>query len=66
MCDCRNRRPRTPCRSRAMPPLAVVGVILLAAGLLLMFLCIPGWAWAALAGVLLIAAGCALIHLSRG
>ncbi|MGN0746804.1 MAG: hypothetical protein ACI4ML_09025 [Aristaeellaceae bacterium] len=49
-----------------MQPLAVVGVILLAAGLLLMFLCIPGWAWAALAGVLLIAAGCALIHLSRG
>ena len=55
MCDCRNRRPR---RSRSLQPLA--------AGLLLMFLCIPGWAWAALAGILLIAAGCALIHLSRG
>lgn len=63
MCDCRNRRPR---RSRSLQPLAAVGIILLAAGLLLMFLCIPGWAWAALAGVLLIAAGCALIHLSRG
>ena len=63
MCDCRNRRPR---RSRSLQPLAAVGIILLAAGLLLMFLCIPGWAWAALSGVLLIAAGCALIHLSRG
>ena len=63
MCDCRNRRPR---RSRSLQPLAAVGIILLAAGLLLMFLCIPGWAWAALAGVLLIAAGCALIHLARG
>ena len=63
MCDCRNRRPR---RSRSLQPLAAVGIILLAAGLLLMFLCIPGWAWAALAGMLLIAAGCALIHLSRG
>ena len=63
MCDCRNRRPR---RSRSLQPLAAVGILLLAAGLLLMFLCIPGWAWAALAGVLLIAAGCALIHLSRG
>ena len=66
MCDCRNRRQGAPRRSRTMQPLAVVGIILLAAGLLLMFLCIPGWAWAALAGVLLIAAGCALIHLSRG
>ena len=63
MCDCRNRRPR---RSRSLQPLAAVGIILLAAGLLLMFLCIPGWAWAALAGILLIAAGCALIHLARG
>ncbi|MDY4138174.1 MAG: hypothetical protein SOY30_02330 [Eubacteriales bacterium] len=63
MCDCRNRRPH---RSRSLQPLAAVGIILLAAGLLLMFLCIPGWAWAALAGILLIAAGCALIHLSRG
>ena len=63
MCDCRNRRPR---RSRSLQPLAAVGIILLAAGLLLMFLYIPGWAWAALAGILLIAAGCALIHLSRG
>ena len=66
MCDCRNRRQGAPRRSRTMQPLAAVGIILLAAGLLLMFLCIPGWAWAALAGILLIAAGCALIHLSRG
>ena len=66
MCDCRNRRPRPPRRSRSLQPLAAVGILLLAAGLLLMFLCIPGWAWAALAGILLIAAGCALIHLSRG
>ncbi|MBQ8555013.1 MAG: hypothetical protein IJ438_03965 [Clostridia bacterium] len=41
----------------------IVGALLIAAGLLLLFLCIPGWAWAALAGVLLVAAGYILISL---
>ena len=38
---------------------------LIALGLLLLFLCIPGWAWAALAGCLLVAAGFLLIRVSR-
>lgn len=45
--------------------LTLVGSVLAAAGLLLMFVCIPGWAWAVLAGVALIAAGYALIRLGR-
>lgn len=45
--------------------LPAVGVILIAAGLLLLFLCIPGWAWAALAGVALIAVGYVLIRLGK-
>lgn len=44
-------------------PLALIGALLLTAGLLLLFLCVPGWAWAALLGVLLAAAGVVLIHL---
>lgn len=40
---------------------SLVGVVLLAAGLLVLFLCIPDWAWLALLGVALIAAGCLLI-----
>lgn len=35
----------------------LLGVLLLAAGLALLFLCIPGWAWATLLGTLLTAAG---------
>lgn len=45
--------------------LPLIGVVLIAAGLLLVFLCIPGWAWAALAGITLIAAGYVLIRLGR-
>lgn len=43
----------------------IIGVTLIALGLLLLFLCIPGWAWAALAGCLLVAAGFLLIRVSR-
>ncbi|MBR6568957.1 MAG: hypothetical protein IKK75_00735 [Clostridia bacterium] len=35
----------------------LAGVVLLTAGLVLMFLCIPGWAWAALLGAALTALG---------
>ena len=42
------------------------GAILIALGLLLLFACIPGWAWAALAGIALILAGELLIRLGRG
>ena len=61
----RYRRPPVK-RYQRSRPLLLAGCLLLAAGLLLMFLCIPGWAWAALAGILLIGAGYALIRLSMG
>lgn len=43
----------------------IIGMALIGCGLLLLFLCIPGWAWAALAGCLLVAAGLLLIRVSR-
>ena len=43
----------------------IIGLALIGLGLLLLFLCIPGWAWAALAGCLLVAAGLLLIRVSR-
>ena len=52
------------CYRRSTGPL--VGLVLIAAGLILLFTCIPGWAWAALAGVLLIILGYALIRLDTG
>ena len=39
----------------------LVGCGFIVAGLLLLFLCIPGWAWTALAGAALVTAGWALI-----
>lgn len=35
----------------------LLGVVLIAAGLVLLFLCIPGWAWAALIGAGLVIVG---------
>ena len=43
----------------------IIGFALIGLGLLLLFLCIPGWAWAALAGCLLVAAGLLMIRVSR-
>ena len=43
----------------------LLGCVFIAAGLLLLFLCIPGWAWAAMAGAALICAGWALIGTCR-
>lgn len=43
----------------------LLGCVFIAAGLLLLFLCIPGWAWAAMAGAVLICAGWALIGTCR-
>lgn len=43
----------------------VMGCIFISAGLLLLFLCIPGWAWCALAGATLVCAGWALISTCR-
>lgn len=45
--------------------LTVVGAIMIGAGLLLLFLCIPGWFWAALAGAALIVGGWLLITVGR-
>lgn len=52
---------RRPTRCRYTSSLLLTGTLMLSAGLLLMFLCIPGWAWAALAGLTLIVLGYALI-----
>ena len=44
--------------------LLIIGLVLIAIGLLLLFICIPGWAWAALIGIVLIAVGYLLLRLS--
>ena len=45
--------------------LTVAGIVLIGLGLLLIFLCIPGWAWAALGGVALILLGWLLVRVSK-
>lgn len=45
-------------------PFRVAGCALVAVGAILLFLCVPGWAWVALIGVGLIAAGLLLLKLS--
>lgn len=58
--ECR-RRPRPKRRLRDTPEIRLLGVLLLAIGLVLLFLCVPGWAWAALTGAALVAAGLWLV-----
>ena len=41
--------------------LMIAGIVLVAAGLIVLLLCIPAWAWAALLGVALAIAGLVLI-----
>lgn len=48
-----------PCQSG----FKVVGYVLLALGIVLLFVCIPSWAWLALLGVLLIAAGWLILRM---
>lgn len=43
----------------------VVGCVLLSGGLVLLFLCVPEWAWAALVGTALVCAGWALLSTCR-
>lgn len=62
MCDGWERRPRRRSRKPGNGPFLIAGMILLASGLLLLFLCIPGWAWEAMIGVLLAVAGILLIR----
>jgi len=47
------------------PTLTMAGYVLLAVGVILLFVCIPFWAWLALLGVALIAAGWTLLKLSN-
>lgn len=57
----RGRRTHPSRRLRDTPEIRLLGVLLLAAGMVLLFLCIPGWAWAALTGAALVAAGLWLV-----
>ncbi len=59
------RRPRRRYRGCDDSAGRLVGTLLIAAGLLLLFLCIPGWAWAALAGVALVLLGYWLLQMGR-
>lgn len=45
--------------------LLIAGIVLVVSGLLVLLLCIPAWAWAALLGMALAAAGLLLICLGR-
>ena len=57
------KRPHPARRQRDPADNRLLGAMLLAAGLLLLFLCVPGWAWAALVGAMLVAFGLWLITL---
>lgn len=51
--------------SNKSTPLTLAGYVLLAAGIVLLFVCIPHWAWVALLGVGLIALGWFVLRLSN-
>lgn len=57
---------RRRCGSSMTGSLALIGAVLIAAGLLVLFLCVPDWAWLALLGAGLIAVGCLLVKRSMG
>lgn len=46
-------------------PLMIAGYALVVIGILLLFICIPCWAWLALLGVGLMVAGVLLLKLSK-
>lgn len=58
----RTRRTRCVCGDGLW---RAVGCVLFSGGLVLLFLCVPEWAWAALAGAALVCAGWALIATCR-
>ena len=45
--------------------MTIVGYGLIVLGVVLLFCCIPGWAWIALLGVAMMAAGVLLLKISR-
>ena len=45
--------------------LVLAGIVLVGLGVVLLFLCIPGWAWVALLGFVLICAGLVLLRLGK-
>lgn len=53
------------CYKQGGTGLIAVGAVMAAAGLLLLFLCVPGWAWTALIGMALLASGWLLIRLGK-
>ncbi|MBQ7849121.1 MAG: hypothetical protein IJ343_05310 [Clostridia bacterium] len=62
----RSRKRVRPGRGRRdTAQICLLGIILIAAGMVLLFLCIPGWAWAALIGAALVMAGWWLISFGR-
>ena len=58
-------RPRLACHPQEDGVWKLLGCVFIGAGLLLLFLCIPGWAWAALTGTALVCSGWALINTCR-
>lgn len=53
--------PRPRARRQRAAEMRLLGVILIASGLILLFLCVPGWAWAALVGSALVVLGWLLV-----
>lgn len=45
--------------------LMIVGYAFLLVGVILLFVCIPGWAWVALLGLVFLIAGYLLLKISR-
>lgn len=58
------RRTSRRCYRQNARTVKLAGAVLIILGVLVLFLCIPGWAWAALAGCALTAAGVVLISVS--
>ena len=66
MNNARRSQTQTRCYRQPNQALRIIGVVLIGVGLLLLFLCIPGWAWVALAGAALVLGGFLLLKLAGG
>ena len=60
----RNERKRAYASIRrcGVSEIRLLGLVLIAAGMVLLFLCIPGWAWAAMIGAAMIVAGMCILR----